>query len=427
MRVSILVVLAAFLGSDAAPAPAPPAPRWFKGNTHTHTLWSDGNDFPEMVVDWYRKQGYQFLVLSDHNVVLRGQRWMQTQVVEKRAPGRGALARYQKRFGADWVELRERGGQQQVRLKPLAEFRPRFEKPGEFLLIEGEEITDSFKRKPIHINALNLEELIKPRKGKSIRDTMRNNLRAVQAQAAKAGKTIIAHLNHPNYGWGVTAEDLAYVLEDRFFEVYNGHPGVRHTGDALHASVERMWDVVNTIRVGILKAKPMLAVATDDSHHYHGRGTVTSGRGWIQVRSRSLAPDAIMEAMNRGDFYASSGVTLSDLRYDAEARTLTVAIDSKPNVTYEIRFSGTRRDWDRASYPIVNVNGVELHATRRYSKDVGALFATVRGDRASYQLKGDELYVRATVVSSRPHPNASFKGQVEEAWTQPVGWEKAVR
>ena len=42
--------------------------RWFKGNTHTHTLWSDGNDFPETAADWYKSKGYDFLVLSDHNV-----------------------------------------------------------------------------------------------------------------------------------------------------------------------------------------------------------------------------------------------------------------------------------------------------------------------------------------------------------------------
>jgi hypothetical protein len=30
---------------------------WYKGNTHTHTLWSDGNDFPEMITDWYKEKG----------------------------------------------------------------------------------------------------------------------------------------------------------------------------------------------------------------------------------------------------------------------------------------------------------------------------------------------------------------------------------
>jgi hypothetical protein len=28
--------------------------RWWKGNNHTDTLWSDGNAAPEQVADWYR-------------------------------------------------------------------------------------------------------------------------------------------------------------------------------------------------------------------------------------------------------------------------------------------------------------------------------------------------------------------------------------
>jgi len=42
--------------------------RWFKGNTHAHTLESDGDSPPEVVARWYRDHGYNFLVLSDHNV-----------------------------------------------------------------------------------------------------------------------------------------------------------------------------------------------------------------------------------------------------------------------------------------------------------------------------------------------------------------------
>jgi hypothetical protein len=37
-----------------------------------------------------------------------------------------------------------------------------FERAGSFLLIQGEEITDHFETKPIHMNASNLLELIKP-------------------------------------------------------------------------------------------------------------------------------------------------------------------------------------------------------------------------------------------------------------------------
>ncbi|MFM9956230.1 MAG: PHP domain-containing protein, partial [Opitutaceae bacterium] len=60
----------------AAPA-ADPAPRWFKGNLHTHSLWSDGNDYPEMIADSYKRAGYHFLAMSDHNVLAEGARWLE--------------------------------------------------------------------------------------------------------------------------------------------------------------------------------------------------------------------------------------------------------------------------------------------------------------------------------------------------------------
>ena len=41
--------------------------QWYKGNIHTHTTESDGDEDPHKVVRWYRRHGYDFLVLSDHN------------------------------------------------------------------------------------------------------------------------------------------------------------------------------------------------------------------------------------------------------------------------------------------------------------------------------------------------------------------------
>ena len=75
---------------------------WWKGNLHTHTFWSDGNDYPEMIVDWYKSRDYDFLALSDHNILSQGERWMDM------SGGRGAgnpLVNYLKRFGDDWVSI----------------------------------------------------------------------------------------------------------------------------------------------------------------------------------------------------------------------------------------------------------------------------------------------------------------------------------
>ncbi|MDA1050843.1 MAG: hypothetical protein O3C40_10240 [Planctomycetota bacterium] len=151
---------------------------WYKGNLHTHSLWSDGNDFPEMIVDWYVQQGYDFLSLSDHNILSRGEKW----VGEELGPKRGAidgLKRYLARFGDDWVETREKDGKTEIRLKTLEEFGPMFDKPGEFLMIQAEEITDHFGSLPIHVNANNIAELIRPQGGGSVRETIANNLIAV--------------------------------------------------------------------------------------------------------------------------------------------------------------------------------------------------------------------------------------------------------
>src|SRR5215207_3285437 len=106
--------------SLAEEIPADPPPRWWKGNIHTHSLWSDGNDFPEMISEWYRTRDYQFLAISDHNILAEGERWMKHSEVLRRA-GEEGWEKYLARFGRDWVETRgdANDGMLEVRLKPF--------------------------------------------------------------------------------------------------------------------------------------------------------------------------------------------------------------------------------------------------------------------------------------------------------------------
>ncbi|HND53292.1 MAG TPA: hypothetical protein PLV92_12870 [Pirellulaceae bacterium] len=406
--------------------PAPPPLQWFKGNLHTHSLWSDGNDFPEMIVDWYVRQGYHFLALSDHNILSEGEKWIDVEATVKRG-AIGGLDRYRKRFGDEWVQTRNKDGKQQVRLKPLQDFRTMFEQPGKFLLLQGEELTDRFEDLPVHVNASNIRDLIKPQGGKSLRETIANNLIAVQQQAQRVGQPILAHLNHPNFHYAVTAEDMAAVVEEQFFEVYNGHPDVGHRGDKNRIGTERMWDVANTIRVGEMQTAPLYGLATDDSHNYFGERGASPGRGWIMVHSRRLNPSALIQAIGRGEFYASSGVELKSVKYDAESKLLTIDIARRNGATYVTEFIGTLKDYDRKNEPAVDEKGQPIRATRRYSADVGKVLAKVEGLQPAYQLTGDELYVRAVVTSTEKPTNPAFEGQFQQAWTQPVGFEKWVK
>lgn len=411
-RVFVIVTLlaASLAGSPSttnAQDPLSGEPRWYKGNLHTHSLWSDGDQFPEMIADWYVENGYNFLALSDHNTLSEGERWMSLKKVVDRSD-EGILQRYRDRFGDAWVETRGTpgGDDHEVRLKPLDEFRNLVEQRGQFIMIAAEEISDRHDGKPIHINATNLVEKIEPQRGGSVSDTIRNNLRVILEQEQIHGRQILPHLNHPNFGYAVTAKDIASVESERFFEVYNGHPGVNHLGDKDRPGIEEMWDQINELRAS-LNIPLLFGIATDDSHEYHGKKGSRPGRGWVMVKSRYLTPEHLIKAMKRGDFYASSGVTLQDITFKQESQTLSVKIAPVEGATYTIEFIGVPRS---------DAEHGHVHG--------GEIFKSVDGTEASYQLADDQWYVRAVVTSDQPHADPSFSDQKQQAWTQPVGWAK---
>jgi hypothetical protein len=417
---------------------APTAAVWFKGNLHTHSLWSDGDDYPEMIAAWYKEHGYQFLALSDHNVIQEGHHWFELKTPvsfagEVVARGSGeVLQKYLAKYGTDWVELRESAGKKEVRLKPLAEYRSLLEEPGRFLMVPSEEITSNWikpktdtlpeRRGSVHINVTNPRDFVAPTAADNAVEIMQKTVDAVIAQRERTGQPMFAHINHPNFNWGITAEELMQVKGEKFFEVYNGHPRVNNEGDATRLSTDVMWDVLLTKRLTELHLPVMYGIGVDDSHHYHkqGVGQSNSGRGWVMVRAKHLTAESIIAAMEAGDFYASSGVTLRDVRRGAGR--LAVEIAPQAGVTYVTQFIGTRRQHDSRS-EVMDPPAGEKRITqphRRYSQDIGAVLAEVKGTRAEYKLKGDEIYVRAKIVSSKQKVNGSIEKEFESAWTQPL-------
>lgn len=386
--------------ADMDPVPTEPKVRYWKGNIHTHSFWSDGNDFPEMICEWYRVRDYNFLALTEHNVLAEGLKWKKIADVEKRG-GPDVIKKYRARFGGSWVETKGTAGSpdEEIRLKPLDEYRYLLEERGKFILIPAEEITDSAEGKPVHMNATNIAEVIKPVGGATVREAMQNNLRAILEQEKNQGREILPHVNHPNFGWAITAEDLASVIAERFFEVYNGHPGVNHLGDKSRMGIEKMWDVANYIRLTKLDAPLLYGVATDDSHEYHGKPGSRPGRGWVMVRAEYLSPEHLIRAMKQADFYASSGVTLREVQFDAATKTLRVAIEPDANAAYQTEFIVSKKGDDATKIGIVAASSNTLES--------------------SYVLQDDDLYVRALVTSSLKPADPVWEEQKQQAWTQP--------
>jgi len=394
--------------------------QWWKGNLHAHTLWSDGDEFPEAVVAWYKSRGYHFLALTDHNILQQGARWLNiaSPALEE------TFQRHLHRFGPSGVDQRIRQGQLQVRLRTWSELCALFQERGRFLLLPGEEITDACPegtlRIPVHLNGINLRQLIRPAGGRTVLEVLQRNIDAVRAQRQRTGQLMLAHIAHPNFGWAVRAEDLMVIKGAPLFEVYNGHPVVHNKGDTLHPSTERLWDIALTFRLAKLRLGPVFGLAVDDAHHYSSFSPTNAnpGRGWIAVRATRLAPASVLQALESGDFYASTGVRLRDIQ--RSTNQLTIVIEPEPDVSYLTQFIGTRRQFDASSLPALTSPTQSRPASRRYSADIGMVLAEVRGPVATYAFRGDELYVRAKVISSKPKANGLSEAETEVAWVQPV-------
>lgn len=378
-------------GHDLQPRKEP-VRHWYKGNLHTHSYWSDGDEFPEMILDWYKARSYDFVALSDHNTMAGDEKWIK---MVRSKMYQDSFDRYLARFGAGWVTYKIDSGRTHVRLKTFQEYRSKME-ANNFLIIPSEEITDGVQGKPVHLCATNLQTLVKPQGGSTVLEAMQRNVDAVLQQRKETGVPMFPHINHPNFFYGISTQDMIGLRGERFFEVYNGHPMVHNEGDSLHPGTEQMWDEIN---LAYLKRNQplMMGLGTDDSHSYHQFGTAyaNAGRGWVMVYAEELNAGSLIDAMERGDFYASSGVILNEVT--VKKNRLTVDVKAEAGVTYRIEFIGA-------------VSGA----------DKTAVLKSVSGTSAKFQLTGQYQFVRARVVSSKLKPNPYRDKEVEMAWTQPV-------
>lgn len=411
---AVLVVL---MLAAALPAPAD---AWYKGTTHAHSFWSDGNAPPEVIAKWYKEKGYHFICLSEHHVLQEGERFV--SVIENSRFGPKELAALRAEFGEEWPSLvAGENGRPRMRLKTHEELSAYFNEPGRFLLIPGEEITTIMQ--PPHVNGINLREPIRAERRGDKAAIVEKYLQAVADQARRYGIATLAHLNHINFEGGLSAEDLLRIPSLRYFEVFNAQRGVKSWGipDTGHPPHERTWDVVLALRMRQDPGFALYGVATDDCHVYDQWGPEHNnpGRGWVMVRAPELNAEAIIRAMDRGDFYASSGVTLKAL--ESDGRTLRIEIDPMPGAAYRTRYIGTRKDFDDTATEFRDAKGeIPDGASRVYGPSIGQVLLESESLASSYTFAGDELYVRVEVASSLDMENPTRPGMKARAWTQPL-------
>jgi hypothetical protein len=292
---------------------------FLRGNLHTHSNRSDGDSPPADVYAFYRDHGYAFVVLSDHNT--------RTDPAEHRA-------------------LLRHG----------------------FVMIPGEEVTMSAAGKPVHINAICTRTTI----GGGPFATAREALEWGVARTVEQGA--IALVNHPNFGWALSGDDLPAADGAALLEVWSGHPHVNTQGDLLRPSHEALWTAM------LDAGEAFAAVAVDDMHYLSPSAKEPAARplrGWVEVFGSQATEEVICDGLRRGRLYASSGPKLSRIRVKDTAFAITVAAPAR-----------------------VEILGAE-----------GAVLAEVdaaAGKEVRYELRGGERYVRARITGR----------DGKRAWTQ---------
>lgn len=327
------------------PTPGVQRPAWQKGQLHLHSNASGDSETPPAdVARWYAEHGYDFIVFTDHNKI--------TQL-----PGPEGL------LVMAGIELT----QNLERCDPPPE-------PGLQCLLHVNGLfvgtnTDAIASVPVPPGVERLERYA----------------HAIAVTEALGG---VAMLNHPNFHYAAGAELLA-ALAGRgltLLEVANEAVDSNNEGDDMHPSTEELWDAV------LSTGARVWGVATDDAHHYYDAKAVrergelahVGDRGFVMVRA-AHEPGAIRAAIERGEFYASSGVVLGDVTFDG--KVLRVTVDAAAEGQHRFTFIGD--------------GGKELHRER--------------GREGTFTLpEGYGGYVRAVVEDRR-----GKKAWVQPVWAQP--------
>ncbi len=267
---------------------------WLQGSTHVHAAPSgDSSTSVPKVITWYERHGYDFIVLTDHNRVSEAK------------PGGDTK-------GQSYVRNPDKG----------------------LIVLAGVELTnnpDNCDPPPpgpepkcrIHVNGLGVTE--RPI-GKIAWAAHKEPARTAKYAKAistirKLGRQALVQLNHPQWHWGMTAPVLEATVRGgaTLLEIANVQFKTWNAGDAEHPSMEVLWDGV------LQQGLTTWAVASDDAHDYDDAGgKYPAGGGFVVVNARRK-PAEILAALRTGNFYASTGVLLSQLRVEKGVLTVEVA------------------------------------------------------------------------------------------------------
>ena len=259
----------------------PPKGNFYKANLHSHSTLSDGKMTPEEVKKLYKDNGYSVLAITDHDF-LRSQKELSENCFIM-------LTAYE-------IDIRDFE----------SEFHRGVRKAVHLNLFAKNPDNNTF----IGFHPETVKHLVN--KGKVTKDEVNNvkyagELRELYYSPAIVNGIIksakengyLVSLNHPLWSL-INYSDYSQYEGIWAVEIYNN-------GSAVLGFSDEEYVYEEMLRQG----KRVFCTATDDTHSISD-----ALGGFTMIKSEKLDYDSIISAMERGDFYASSGPEIHELYYE---------------------------------------------------------------------------------------------------------------
>ena len=251
--------------------------KFLRGNLHTHSTQSDGALEPEEVCRRYQAEGYDFIALTDHFV---GQ------------------------FNypiTDTTACRNEG----------------------FTTILGAELhTGAMMNGNLwHFVAVGLPRDFTPPQVPNLKPVEGAESAADLAQRARDSGAFVT-IVHPHWS-GMTEADALSITAAHAVEIYTHGCVIDNDRGEGFVTLEHLLN----------QGRHLSLVAADDAHF----NTPDHFGGWVMVKALENTPDALLAALKAGQFYASTGPDIHDIRITKR----TVEVDCSSVATIIIQGQGS--------------------------------------------------------------------------------------
>lgn len=260
---------------------------WLKGNLHSHTVFSDGSWTPEEMKAEYKRHGYDFLAVTDHDT------YTDTRALTDDS----------------------------------------------FTMLQGFELWgNATNDKDIHIHFLWADALDGVTPGQKMSLPERTGKVCMNFCRKMREKGAYVMLNHPHWSLLTSPE-----IEDE--NPYHAVEIINYASEWL----ENMGDATVFWTEMLYRGCRLWGGGGDDNHNHHAAAGsdqtdslyCDSFGGFTVVKARDRSPQAIMEAMFSGSFYTSTGPAI----YEFYVEDGTVHVVTSPAI--RIYINGERRQYQR--------------------------------------------------------------------------------